>query len=459
LLRVTGSAERAVGASAFAARDLAALVRFRTVSSEPRRGADLRRCADWLAERLHRAGVPRVQVVAGVRHPTVIGETRGSRKGPAVLLYSHYDVQPPGPRSEWRTPPFEPVVRGPDLFGRGASDDKGQLLCHVYAVEGLLRRAARLPVDVVFVLDGEEEIGSPSLADTLRALARRRRIGAALISDTRMLRAGVPALTVSLRGSLALDLTIGGPARDLHSGAFGGAVHNPLQGLCEVVSALHHADGRIAIPGAYARAREVAPSRMSVRTDREIRRETGVPALWGEPAFSAYERTTLRPALTVNGLSGGHQGPGAKAVIPAVATAKLSFRLVPDQRPDQVEAALRSWLAQLVPETLTWRLARQTSALPVAVNPHDAAHRAAVRACRRVWGRAPVEVGSGGSIAAAQLLAGTLRVPTVLLGFALPDDRAHGPNEKFHLPHLARGAATVAALLTELGAGQSRLPG
>jgi len=433
-------------------RDLATLVRFATVSSDPRRAPDLRRCAGWLANRLRRAGVGRVQVVPAARHPTVVGEEGRLRASPTVLLYSHYDVQPAGPRSAWRSPPFAPVVRGRDLFARGASDDKGQLLCHLYALEGLLRRFGRLPVNVIVVVDGEEEIGSPGLPATLRALAGRRRIDAALISDTRMLRAGAPALTVSLRGSLAVELTVRGPSGDLHSGAFGGAVHNPLQGLCEVVADLHRADDRIAIPGVYRRVRPVAASREPVRSDREIRREAGVPALWGERSYTAYERTAFRPALTVNGLSGGHQGPGAKAVIPASATAKLSFRLVPDQDPDEVEAALRSRLAGLVPETLTWRLGRQAAAAPVVLDPSDAAHRAAARACVRVWGRPPVEVGSGGSIGAAELLVGQLGVPTVLLGFALPDDRAHGTNEKFHLPHLRRGAATVAAFLEELGA-------
>jgi acetylornithine deacetylase/succinyl-diaminopimelate desuccinylase-like protein len=436
-----------------AVRDLATLVSFPTVSSEPGRGRDLQRCAVWLAGRLQRTRVARVRLVVNARHPTVIAEQGWSRSKPTVLLYTHYDVQPAGPRRAWRSPPFVPVVRGQDLFGRGASDDKGQLLCHLYAVEFLLRSAGGLPVNVITVFDGEEEIGSPGLPGTLGELAERRRIDAALISDTRMLRPGTPALTLSLRGSLAVELAVRGPSSDLHSGAFGGAVHNPLQGLCEVVAGLHHADGRIAIPGIYSRARPVAPSPAPARSDRDIRREAGVPALWGDPVYTAYDRTVFRPALTVNGLAGGHHGPGAKAVIPACALAKLSFRLVPDQSPDEVEHALRSRLAQLFPETLTWRLTRQAAAGPVKLDRRDAAHRAAARACRRVWGRPPVGLGSGGSIRAAQLLAGELRVPTVLLGFALPDDRAHGTNEKFHLPHLERGAATVAGFLTELAAG------
>jgi acetylornithine deacetylase/succinyl-diaminopimelate desuccinylase-like protein len=431
-----------------AIRSLEALVGVPTVSSDPAHAGDVRRCARGLAARLERAGFAPVRLHTPARHPIVVAEhRRGGR--PVVLLYTHYDVQPPGPG--WTSPPFAPTRRGADLVGRGASDDKGQLLCHLLAVERLLAHGP-LPVDVVMVLDGEEEIGSPGLPAVLEPLVRRVRPSAALISDTRMLGPGRPAVTVGLRGSLAVELELRGPREDLHSGAFGGAVHNPLQALCEVVAGLHEPSGRIAVEGLYAGVRRLPPGQRRLRGDRDVLAPAGVPRGWGEPGLSAYERTVARPALTVNGLTGGHQGPGPKSVIPARAAAKLSLRLVPGQSPDAVERALRAHLARAVPPTQRWRLTRQSSSAPVLLDAGDAAHRAAERACRAVWGRPPVPLRSGGSIGAVELLTGRLGVPAVLLGFALPDDRAHGPDEKFHLPHLALGAATVAAFLREYAA-------
>ena len=434
-------------------RSLAGLVGVPTISSDPRRAADLRRCARGLAARLVRAGMRPVRLLTPARHPLVVAEHRRGGRRPLVVLYAHYDVQPAGPG--WSSPPFQPRRRGADLYGRGASDNKGQMLCHLLAVERLLARGG-LPADVIVVLDGEEEIGSPGLPDVLRPLVRRLRPDAALISDTRMLAPGRPAFTVGLRGSLAVELELQGPREDLHSGAFGGAVHNPLQALCEVVAGLHDARGRIAVKNLYAGVGRLPPDERALRSDRETLVAAGVPRLWGEPGYSAYERTVGRPALTVNGLTSGHQGPGPMAVIPARASAKLSLRLVPGQDPNDAERALRAHLACAVPATQRWRLTRQSASAPVLLDAGNAVHRAAARACLQVWGVPPVPLRSGGSIGAAELLAGRLGVPTVLLGFALPDDRAHGPDEKFHLPHLALGADTVAAFLRELAQGLPR---
>jgi acetylornithine deacetylase/succinyl-diaminopimelate desuccinylase-like protein len=432
------------------AHELAQLVRLPTVSSDPACAGALRVCARRLAERLRRAGLAHVRLLTPARHPLVVAGNRHVPDRPTVLLYTHYDVQPAGSPEDWSSPPFQPTRRENSLYGRGASDDKGQLLCHVLAVERFLRRGDA-PINVVIILDGEEEIGSPGLAAVLRLVAHRTPITAALISDTRMLAPGRPSLTIGLRGSLALELTLRGPARDLHAGAFGGAVHNPLQVLCEVLAGLHTPDGRIALPGIYRRVLPTPAAARSVRSDREILAEAGVTEGWGEPGRTAYERTVARPALTLNGLTGGHQGPGAKAVLPAEASAKLSFRLVPEQQPAEVERALRRHLAAAVPPTIRWGLVRQGVTPPVHLDPRDAAHRAASRAVVRVWGRPPVLLRSGGSILAARLLAGELRTPTVLLGFALPDDSQHGPNEKFYLPHLTLGAATVEAFLRDVG--------
>jgi acetylornithine deacetylase/succinyl-diaminopimelate desuccinylase-like protein len=449
-----------VPARAGALADLAALVRFASVSSDPRRAADLRRCARWVAERCARAGFPHVEVIAGRRHPLVVAEDRRAPARPTVLLYGHYDVQPPGPRTTWRTPPFTPTLRGADLYGRGASDDKGQLLCQLLGVEAL-RRRGRLAVNVVVIADGEEEVGSPSMPALLARRVPIWRPQAAIICDTRMFAPGRPAFTVGLRGSLALELTVQGPPGELHSGQFGGAVRNPLQVLCEVLAALHDGHGAIAVPGLYDDVRP-PPKRQPPITDAAVLRQAGVARGFGEAGFSAYERVTVRPSLTIAGVTGGHQGAGVKGVIPARASAKLSLRLVPSQSPQRAERQLRARLQALMPPTVRWRLERDSASRPVLLDSHDVAHQAAARACRRVWHSAPVLLRSGGSIPLVDLLARRHAVPTVLLGFALPDDGAHGPNEKFHVPHLDLGARTIAAFLEELahseGAAQGRRP-
>jgi acetylornithine deacetylase/succinyl-diaminopimelate desuccinylase-like protein len=445
-----------VRSSPEAVADLAAFVRIPTVSSEPRRAADVRRGARWIAERCKRAGFTRVRLCEGRRHPLVVAEDVTPGR-PTVLLYGHYDVQPAGPAAAWRTPPFEPTRRGADLYGRGASDDKGQLLCHVLAVE-LLHRRGRPPVNVVLVADGEEEIGSPTMPSLLAARLPSWRPAAVLICDTRMLGAGRPALTVGLRGSLAVELAVQGPPAQLHSGHFGGAVHNPVQVLCEALAALHDRDGAIAVPGLYDDVRP-PPKGAPPVPDAAILAEAGVRRGWGERGFSAYERVTVRPSLTIAGVTGGDQGHGVEAIVPSAATAKLSLRLVPDQSPERVERLLRARLARLMPSTVRWRLRRASASSPVLLDSRDAAHRAAATACRRVWHRGPAILRSGGSIPLVDLIARRHGVPTVLLGFALPDDAAHAPNEKFHLPHLRLGALTIAAFLEEVAAQPTRTSG
>ncbi len=373
----------------------------------------------------------------------------GPPAAPTALLYGHYDVQPAGPRAAWRTPPFEPVVRSGALFGRGASDDKGPLLCLIVAVERLIA-ARRLPVGVVLIADGEEEIGSPTMPALLAARLPRWRPAAAVICDTRMYGPGRPALTAGLRGSLAFELTVEGPPRELHSGQFGGAVHNPLQVLCDVLSAMHDVDGRIAVPGFYD---DVRPPRagFSARPDAEILAQAGVSRGWGEPEFSLEERVTARPALTIAGITGGHQGPGVASSIPASAVARLSLRLVPGQHPRRVQRLIQADLEASMPPTVRWRLRLRSATPPVALDVGDPAHRAVARAIRRVWGVEPAVLRSGGSIPLAHELAVRHRVPTVLTGFSLPGDRAHGPDERFELAHLEYGARTIATGLRELG--------
>jgi acetylornithine deacetylase/succinyl-diaminopimelate desuccinylase-like protein len=368
-----------------------------------------------------------------------------------VLIYGHYNVQPAEPLGAWRSPPFEPEVRGGCLYGRGASDDKGPLFAHITALEQLLR-AGGPPVNVVCLFEGEEEIGSPSLPALLERRRADLRADVAVMSDTRFLAPGRPALIYGLRGALGLELELRGQRADVHSGSFGGALHNPLQALCELVASLHGADGRIAIPGFYAQVRRASPAeRAALARDgpdsARLLRDAGAARGWGEPGYTLYERTAIRPALTVNGLSGGYQGPGGKGVIPARAAAKLSFRLVPDQEPPAVEALVRRFLARRIPPTIRAALRVHQSSWPALLDPRHPAMRAAASAYRRGFGSGPVLLRSGGSIPVVHLFQRQLGIPTVLMGLALPDDAMHAPNERFRLEQFERGVVTCAAFL------------
>lgn len=441
-------------AHARAVADLAALVSIPTVSSDPARAADVRRGARWVAERARRAGFDNVRLLPGERHPTVLARRHRFSSAPTLLLYAHYDVQPAGDLRAWRTPPYTPTRIGSDLHGRGASDAKGQLMCLLLGAEHTIARGTRL--NLTLLSEGEEEIGSPGMARLLDAQRANVRADAALISDTRMAGPGRPALTVGLRGNLAVELCVFGPPRDLHSGQFGGAVHNPAQVLAEIVAALHDDRGRIAIPGLYDAVRPARRAGSPPIGDAAILREARVTRGWGEAGRSAYARVAERPSLAVNGLTAGHQGPGAKSIIPASASAKLSLRLVADQEPRDVLTLLRRRLSALVPATVRATLEVHSASRPVLLAPEDAGHRAARSACKRVWGREPVLLRSGGSIPLVAQLAERGIAP-VLLGFALPSDRPHGPNERFRIEHLELGAWTVgdmaAALASTAGRG------
>ena len=435
-------------------RTLEELVRIPSVSAEPRHAGQVRRCAARLAAVLRGAGLEQVRVVPTAMHPLVYGEWRRRPARPTVLVYGHYDVQPVDPVGEWSSPPFEPTRRGNDLYGRGASDDKGQLCAQIAAIEAWLRGTGRLPVNVICLLDGEEEIGSPSLAGFLRGGRPRLAADIAVVSDTRMLGPGRPAITVGLRGLLNLELTVRGPTRDLHAGTFGGAVHNPLQALSELLAGLHDRTGRVVVPGFYDRVRRWSDRQRralaaAAPSDATVLRQAGAPDGWGEPAWSLHERTTIRPAVTVNGLSGGYQGTGSKSVIPALARAKLGIRLVPNQDPSEVERLLRQHLAQATPPTIRTEVQTRSRVPPQLF---DAAHPvvdAVTAACLRGFGARPAVLLSGGTIPAAGMLQRTLGIPVILLGLALPDDRAHAPNERFHLPNLWQGIDTGIWFLLE----------
>jgi len=450
--------------------ELKQLVRFPSVSAQSKHAGDVRACAGWLAEHLKRIGMAGVRIVPTPRHPIVYAEWMGAPDRPTVLIYGHYDVQPPDPLKEWTTPPFEPTVRGSHLYGRGVCDDKGQLFAHVKALEACLKTSGRLPVNVKCLFEGEEEIGSPNLKPFLLKHAGKLAADAAVMSDTRILGPDQPALTYSLRGGLGMELEVAGAKQDLHSGTFGGAVHNPLHALCEIVAGLHDAEGRIAIPGFYDRVRlpdereraymaTVGPADASILANARILADAGASRGWGEPGWSIYERTTIRPSLAVTGLTGGYQGEGSKAVIPARASAKLNFRLVPDQDPREIDLLVRRHLARVTPPTVRSKVTTQLGARPAVLDRRHPVMRAAARAYRRGFRASPVFLRSGGSIPVVNLFQERLGIPTALMGFALPDDRIHAPNERFHLPNFERGIATCLAFLEEMAAVPAQTAG
>jgi len=429
-----------------------------SISADPEHAGDVQACARWLAGRLRRAGLHRVGVIPTRGHPVVTGEWRHAPGLPTVLVYGHYDVQPPGPAGRWTTPPFSPVLRAGSLHGRGTADNKGPILAHVTAIQQHLRATGRLPVNVVCVFDGEEEIGGPHLAAFLAGHEAARTADVAVVSDTPMRRAGVPALVTGLRGVLTARLRVRGAGRDLHAGHFGGAVPGAAEIACALVAGLHDLAGRVAIPGFYNRVHAPSPAERAdaaaaAPTDADILRSAAASSAWGERGFSLYERTTMRPAIVVNGAGAGSVGSAARAVIPAEAVIELNVRLVPRQQPDEVAELIRAWLAEathdLAPGGVTVTVTFGAHVKPVVISVDHPAAGAAARALSTVYGTPPVLMRSGGTISAVSTL-NELGIPLVLMGFSLPDDRIHAPNERFSLASLRSGVAASSLFLSEI---------
>ncbi len=431
--------------------ELKRLVRFPTVSSQPERAADFIACTKWLARHLREIGFRQVRIVPTRRHPIVYAAWRGAERAPTLLLYGHYDVQPAEPATEWANPPFEPVIRGHRLYGRGASDDKGQLLTHLKAIESWFRTTGRLPVNIKCIFEGDEEQGSPGLEAFVDKLVARNPAAlsacGALISDTRMIAPNQPTIGYAQRGNVRFRLEVRGATRELHSGNFGGAVANPLEGLCAILASLHDADGRISVPGIYSQVRnwpasERAYMEQAGPTDDEILRDARVQRAWGEPGFSLYERTTIRPALTVNNIAGGYTGAGIKTVIPPRAVGKFSVRTVPDQTADAVEQMLQRHVARVTPRGLKSKVRVLAATNPLFIERSNPLLQVAAFACEKGFGTKPVFLRSGGSVGGASVFHKVLGIPTVLLGFALPQDNVHARDESFDLSNFFRGIDT-----------------
>lgn len=444
--------------------ELCQYVRFASVSAQPRHHSDLQRCAQWLVKHCRAIGLDaRVCPTAG--HPIVLAKTRASRKAssqrPRILVYGHYDVQPPEPFDLWESPPFEPRIQGRSLFARGASDNKGQNLAHLKAVEAYLSTGTDLPCDLVFVIEGEEEVGSKSLGTFLKTHRKELACDAVVISDTGMPTPKHPALTYALRGIAAFEVIVHGPARDLHSGIFGGTVDNPAMALCQLIGKLRDRNGRVAIPGFYDDVKPLSAferkqfKRLPFQ-ESEYRRFLGVPKLFGEKGFTPIEQRSARPTLEINGLTSGYQGEGSKTIVPSWARVKLTARLVPDQDPQKIVKLVREHIRKLCPPSTRLEIKCGHGAEPYLVSPDSPQAQAALNALRRSFDCEPVLIREGGSIPIVNEFKKILRADALMLGLALPDDNAHSPNEKFDLGCFAKGQAMSAYLWQELATAFSR---
>lgn len=437
-------------------RELIEYARFPSVSAQPAHKADMMKAAEWLAARARAAGLEaRLEPTAG--NPVVLARTKRRKGRPHYVVYGHYDVQPPEPFELWKTPPFEPTLRDGKLFGRGASDNKGQHLAHLLAIEAYLKTGTELPCDVTFLVEGEEEVGSGNLAEFLRSHREELACEAFVISDTGMPSLKQPALTYALRGLIAFEIKVTGPNRDLHSGIFGGAVDNPAMALAQLLAQLRDKKGRVAIPGFYD---DVAPLTKLERSEigrlpyneGKFKKFLGVPELFGEAGYTADEQRGARPTLEINGLTSGYQGSGNKTIVPSWASAKITCRLVPNQKPAKILKLATAHLKKICPPTVKLEITPGHGGDPYIVAPDSAIAKAGLRALEKAFDAKPLLLREGGSIPILNDIKKIVGVDTLLLGLALPDDNAHSPNEKFEIESYTRGMKMAAHLWPELAA-------
>jgi acetylornithine deacetylase/succinyl-diaminopimelate desuccinylase-like protein len=418
-----------------------------SVSTDPAHAADIRHAAEWIATQLHDLGMNNVQVFPTSKHPIVYGERLGVANAPTILVYGHYDVQPADPINLWKTGPFDPVVRGDEIFARGASDMKGQDMVMLKAVESLVKTGG-LPVNIKWLFEGEEEIGSPSLPAFIEEHKDFLASDFAVNPDSGMIGKEYPTLTYALRGLAYFELRIYGPVQDLHSGIYGGVIHNPANALAELIAGMHDAQGRVTLPGFYKRVQKVNKedrdemARLPI-DDRHFLEITGAPELYGEAGFTANERTGARPTLDVNGMLSGFTGEGSKTVIPAWAMAKISMRLVPDQDPKEVHQQFIQYLEEHAPRDIRWELTVMAGSSASISDRNNIGVRAMGDALEKVWGTRPYFRREGGSIPVVKDMQDLLGIESVVSGFGLPDDNVHAPNEKMHLPTWYRGIEAV----------------
>lgn len=437
--------------------ELKEYLRIPSISTDPAYKAEVLRCSDFLAHQLRSAGLT-VAKIQTEGNPLVYAEWLGAPGRPTVLFYGHYDVQPADPLELWRNPPFEPTEEGDCLVARGATDDKGQSYCHAKGVAALLAERGRLPVNVKFIVEGEEESGGEAIDAFVKADAGRKlACDAVVVSDSSMYGPGQPALTYGLKGLAYFEIKVTGANHDLHSGSYGGGVANPINAACAMIAALRDVHtGRIQVPGFYDDVRPLADwERAEFRalpfSEEQQRADLEVPELTGEEGYSYLERVWARPTCDVNGIFGGYQGKGAKTVLPSWGGVKFSFRLVPDQRPEKIRALVESYLREIAPPGVTVEVQYLHGAEPVLLETAGPIVDAAMAALADVWDQRPFRIREGGSIPIVTTFANVLKVPVVLMGFGLQDDRLHSPNEKFNLTNYYAGIRTVVRFLDRLG--------
>lgn len=437
--------------------ELFEFLRIPSVSARSEHDADTARCADWVAESLRTIGLS-ASIHPTKGHPIVVGEWRKAAPGAqTVLVYGHYDVQPAEPLELWDSPPFEPTVRDGKIFARGSVDDKGQLYLHIKALEAHLSARGTLPVNVIVLAEGEEEVGSENLAEFIEANKKMLACDAVIISDSAMFAPGLPSILSSLRGLAYFQIDVQGPSGDLHSGMYGGAVMNPAMALARILATMHDADGRVAIPGFYDKVVDWgAKARADIAKlpfdEERFREETGAPALFGEKGFTTLERLWMRPTCEVNGLLSGYTGEGAKTVLPAKAMAKVSCRLVPDQTPEEIETLMRAHVERVAPPGVTVTVTPLHGGRPWRADIGGPLFDAARRALAAAFEKEPVITGEGGSIPVVGDFQRILNAPVLLVGFGLPGENAHAPNEWMSEDNYFKGMAAMAALWDELAA-------
>ena len=429
---------------------------FPSVSAQPEHKKDLQACADWLANHCRQIGLT-AKIHATNGHPIVVAKTpreKNSRR-PHYMVYGHYDVQPPEPLDLWKSPAFEPRIAGREIFARGSTDNKGQNFAHLKAIEAYLKTGTTLPCDLTFVIEGEEEVGSENLSSFLQTNHRELDCEAVIISDTGMPGVKYPALTYSLRGIVAFEITLHGPSRDLHSGVFGGSVENPAMALAQLLATVRDAKGRIKIPGFYDGIKPLSKferqqaARYPLK-DSQLKKLLGSPQLFGEQGFTPTEQRSARPTFEINGLTSGYQGAGSKTIVPAWARAKITCRLVPDQDPENVRKKVVTHLKKHCPPTVRMEVDAGHGAEAYFVLPTGAPARAAIRALEKAFGSKPILMREGGSIPIVNQFKKILGADSLLLGLGLPDDNAHSPNEKFNLDCFEKGQLMSTYLWQEL---------
>ncbi|PYQ70178.1 MAG: dipeptidase [Acidobacteria bacterium] len=435
--------------------ELKALLAIPSISALPEHAADVKRCAEWCADEMRRIGLQNVRLIDTPGNPVVYGDWLGAAGAPTILFYGHYDVQPVDPIDLWESPPFDATIRDGEIYARGSADDKGQVFMHFKAVEAYMKQTGRLPVNIKFILEGEEEVGSAHLDDFVRA--HRGELGAdvVVISDSPMFARGVPSMCYGLRGLVYFQIDLRGSSTDLHSGSFGGAVANPAMVLSQMLAQMKDRGGRIRIPGFYD---DVVPLQDEERkawaslpfNERKYKKDFGIPKVFGESGYTTLERTWARPTFEINGLLSGFTGEGAKTVLPAVAMAKVSMRLVPNQDPDKIAKLFEEYVREVAPKTVEVKVTRMHGGKPWMASYDNPFIQAAGRAIEKGFGQKPVFTREGGSIPVVSTFQEELGLPSVLFGVGLPDENAHAPNEKLDVGNFHNGIIASAMLYDEL---------